>query len=107
MVHAGPVFALARLQEMLSRNYRSIQIDYRQTLFAGEKSISNYRYRIGLPEELLSITETDLWKCLQKISLYRYEFSLEFQLISITDTGFGLKTKHFCNHFGYNGSAFA
>ena len=30
--------------------------------------ISNYRYRIALPEELISITETDLWEFKQKIS---------------------------------------
>ena len=72
-------------------SYRSIQIDYRQRLFWGEL-ISNYRYRIELPEELIAITETDLWEFQQKISHYRYRFSLEFQLISITDTDFGLKT---------------
>ena len=54
--------------------------------------ISNYRYRIELPEELISITETDLREFQHKISHYRYRFSLEFQLISITDTDFGLKT---------------
>ena len=71
--------------------YRSIQIDYRQRLFLGQIN-SNYRYRIELPEELMAITETDLWEFQQKISHYRYRFSLEFQLISITDTDFGLKT---------------
>ena len=65
---------------------------------------SNYRYRIALPEELISITERDLWEFQQKISHCRYRFSLEFQLISITDTDFGLKTNEFCNHFGYNGT---
>ena len=30
--------------------------------------ISNYRCRIALPEELISITETDLWEFNQKIS---------------------------------------
>ena len=67
--------------------YRSIQIDYRQTLSLGE-FISNYRYRIVLPEELIAVTETDLWECLQNISHYRYRFSPKFQLISITDTDF-------------------
>ena len=62
--------------------------------------ISNYRYRITLPEELISITETDLWEFQQKISHYRYRFSLEFHAISITDTDFGLKTNLFCDHFG-------
>ena len=37
--------------------------------------ISNYRHRIELPEELISITETDLWEFQQKISYYRYRFS--------------------------------
>ena len=27
---------------------------------------ANYRYRIALPEELTSITETDLWECLHQ-----------------------------------------
>ena len=54
--------------------------------------ISNYRYRIVLPEELMSITETDLWEFQQKISHYRYRFSVEFQLLSIADTDFGLET---------------
>ena len=62
--------------------HRSIQIDYRQTRFCWGELLSNYRYRIVLPEELISITETDLWGCLQKISLYRYRFSLEFQFKS-------------------------
>ena len=57
-----------------------------------EELISDYRYRIALPEELISITETDLWEFQQIISQYRYRFSLEFQIISITDTDFGLKT---------------
>ena len=69
-----------------------------------EALISNYRYRIALPEELIVITETDLWESQQKISHYGYRFSLEFQLISITDTDFELKTNQFCNHFGYNGN---
>ena len=86
---------------LLSLGYRSIQIDYRQTFFL-RTIYCNYRYRIVLPEELISITETDLWECLQKISRYRYIFSLEFQLIGITDTDFGLKTNWFCSHLGYN-----
>ena len=61
--------------------YRSIQIDYRQRFFFWEELISDYRYRIALPEELISITETDHWEFQQKISRYRYRFSLEFQLI--------------------------
>ena len=56
------------------------------------KLISNYRYRITLPEALISTTEKDLWEFQQKISHYRYRFSLEFQLLSITDTYFGLET---------------
>ena len=38
--------------------------------------ISNYRYRIELPEELISITETNLWEIQQKTSHYRYRFFL-------------------------------
>ena len=79
--------------------YRSIQIDYRQRFFFWEELNSDYRNT----EELISITETDLWEFQQKISYYRYRFSLKFQLISITDGDFGLKTNLFCNHFGYNG----
>ena len=71
--------------------YRSIQIDYKQRFFLGGINF-DYRYRIALPEELISITETDLWEFQQKISHYRYRFSLEFQLIATTDTDFGLKT---------------
>ena len=62
--------------------------------FFWEEFISDYRYRIALPEELISITETDLGKFQQKMSHYRYRFSLEFQLISITDTDFGLGTNN-------------
>ena len=60
--------------------------------FFWEELISNYRYRIVLPEELISVTETDLWEFQQKIAHCRYRVSLEFQLISVTDTDFGLKT---------------
>ena len=38
--------------------------------------ISHCRYRIELPEELISITETDLWDFQQKVSHYRYRFFL-------------------------------
>ena len=74
--------------------YRSIQIDYRQTLFLGGTNFSKYRCRcrIALPEESISITETDLWKFQQKISHYGYRFCLELQITSITDTDFGLGT---------------
>ena len=58
--------------------------------FCGEL-ISNYRYRIRLPEELISIGETDLWELEQKIAHYRYSFSLEFQLLSITATDIRLQ----------------
>ena len=34
--------------------------------FCWEESISDYGYRIALPEELISITETDLWEFQQK-----------------------------------------
>ena len=80
-------------------NYRSVQNDYRQTFSL--RAI--YRYRSARPEELISITETDLWECQQNISHYRYRFSLELQLLSITDTDFGLEMHLLCNHFGYNG----
>ena len=53
--------------------------------------ISNYRYRILLREELISITETDVWECQQKISHYRYRFSLEIPINFIADTEFGLE----------------
>ena len=72
--------------------YRSMQIDYRQRFFLLGGINFDYRYRMALSEELISITETDLWEFQQKISHNRYRFSLEFQLISITDTDFGLKT---------------
>ena len=82
-----------RQPNVFERTYRSIQIDYRQSSSKGltvvsklitervlfwEELISDYRYRIALPEELISITETDLWEFQQKISHYRYRFSLEF-----------------------------
>ena len=41
-----------------------------------ERLIPNYRYRIVPPEDLISITETDLWECQHKISHYKYRFSL-------------------------------
>ena len=71
--------------------YRSIQIDFRQRLFLGAL-ICNYRYRIALREESVSITETDLREFQQKISHCGHRFPLEFLLSSITDTDFGLKT---------------
>ena len=46
---------------------------------------------IALPEEPISISETDLRKCLQKVSHYRCRFFLVFYLVSIADTDFGLK----------------
>ena len=61
-----------------SYTYCSIQIDCRQTSFLG-KLISDCRYRIVLPEELIAITEADQWKYQQKVSRYRYRFSLVFQ----------------------------
>ena len=42
-----------------------IQIKNRQAFFWG-KLISNLRYRIVLTEELVSIAETDPWKCCRK-----------------------------------------
>ena len=63
---------------------------------------SNYRYRITLPEELICITETDLWEFQQKISHYRYRFSLEFQFIYFREAPvrFGSVTV-----WGWNGSS--
>ena len=52
--------------------------------FPWEELISNYRYRIALSEELIFITETDLWDFQQKIFHYRYIFSLEFQLVPLS-----------------------
>ena len=46
--------------------------------FCSGELISNYRYRILVPEELIFITETELWEFKQKISHYRYRLSLEF-----------------------------
>ena len=73
-----------------SRCYRSIQNDERQT-FILRAINSNDRYRIVQPDNLMSITETDLWECWQKISYYRCRLSLQFQLIFFTDTVFGLE----------------
>ena len=53
---------------------------------------SNYRYTTVLPEQVISITETDLWKISAEISHCRYRFCFEFELISITDTDLGLET---------------
>ena len=58
--------------------YRCIQNYHRQTFFLGTINC-NYRYRVVLPEELISITETDLWERWQKISHYRYRFSVVFK----------------------------
>ena len=73
------------------KEYRSIQIYYRQRFFLGGM---NFRLQIQnrTARRINSIAETDLWEFQQKISHYRHRFSLEFQLISITDTDFGLKT---------------
>ena len=57
------------------------------------------------PEELISITETDLWKRQQKSLITDTDSVFEFQVISITDTDFGSETNLFCNQFGYNGIA--
>ena len=51
-------------------------------LFWGEE-ISKLRYRIALPEELISITETDQREFRQKTSHYRYRYSLKFQVIPL------------------------
>ena len=72
--------------------YRSIQIDYRQTFFLRAINFKlqiqnraarriNFHYRDRSVEFE------------QKISQYRYRLSLESQLISIADTDSGLETK--------------
>ena len=58
-------FAQSYSVSILESTYRSIQHDYRQTFFVRAINPS-YRYRIVLPEEFISITETDLWKFQQK-----------------------------------------
>ena len=45
--------------------YRSSHSDCRQLVVLTAIN-SNYKYRIVLPEELISITETDLWEGWQK-----------------------------------------
>ena len=80
------------LSQPLTHTVASQFITDRHFQILWEELISNYRYRILVPEELISITETDLWEFQQKISHNRYRFSLDFQLISIIDTDFGLKT---------------
>ena len=65
--------------------------------FAWGNCFSNCRYIIALPEELVSITETDLWEFQQKISHCRYRFALEFQVISITNTDFRLERNELQN----------
>ena len=54
-----------------------LRSDYKQTFFLrAVKSI--YRYRIVLPEDLISITKSDARK-LPELSHCRYRFSLEFE----------------------------
>ena len=55
---------------------------YRKTFIARAIHISkhNCKYRIVLPEELIAITETDMWEYWQRISRYRYIFFLECQM---------------------------
>ena len=80
---------------------RSLQNDYRRTCLLKAMN-SKCRYRNMLPENFISITETDLWEWWQKISHYRYILFFSFQVVSITDTDFGLKMNRFFNNFGYN-----
>ena len=47
------------------------KIDYRQTLALGKIIVQWQIQEQMLPEELVTITETDLWECQQKISHYR------------------------------------
>ena len=100
MIHIGPKMCGARgpppvseqkkapriCAEILgSRQYHSIQNDCRQAFFLRAIN-SNYRYRIVLPEQLFSITETDLRKFQQKSlitdtdsPLNSIKFSLQIQ----------------------------
>ena len=64
--------------------------------------ISNYRYRIVLPEEVISIAETDLWECQQKISHCRHRFSLEPKQFPSQIQIMGLKRMNSVKYFGYN-----
>ena len=79
------------------KQYRSIQHDFRQRHFL-RAIASNHRYRIVLPEELISITETDLWEhCRESLAIqiqihpsiqinfhYRYRLWARNELISAT-----------------------
>ena len=51
-------------------------------IFALRAPNSNYRCSIVLPEDLISITDTDVWKYSQKILHSRYRLSLEFKSTS-------------------------
>ena len=68
--------------------YRSIQIDCRQTFLWGEL-ISNCRYRIVLPGELIFITETDLREFSRKSLTTDTDSVLNSKK---PDTDFGLET---------------
>ena len=56
-------------------DYRSIQIDYRQTFCLGRINFSITDTESCCQKHF--ITETDLWDYQQKISPYRYAFTLE------------------------------
>ena len=66
--------------------YRSIQIDYRQTLCLGR-----INFRLLIQNRSAFPWQRPISGNSSRISHYRYRFSLEFQFISITDTDIGLK----------------
>ena len=66
-------------QEMLAGMYRSIQINYRQTLFLGEINCQ-LQIQNRAARRINFITETDLWEYQQKTSHYRYRFSPEIPI---------------------------
>ena len=55
-----------------------------------------------LPEEVIVITETDVWEYWQRVSNCWCRFSIEILVIAITDTDFGRETSEFCHDVGYN-----
>ena len=75
--------------------YRSIQNTYRQYIYIDRYTyiwqqgfLFSCSYRIVLPEELISITETDLWECWQKPLIADTDSPFN----SIADPDFGLET---------------
>ena len=78
----------------LTRGYRSIQLDYRQTLFLGGGG-DNFQLQIQncvARRSNFHCRDRSLGHSAENLSLQIQSLSLEFQLISITDTDFELKT---------------